>query len=115
MNQPILTTLDEDGWEIDDGEVAHAESPDTYWIPPLEDRQSIQPGSFAKLRFFIRVEGEDGKIIDFGERMWVQVLAKTDDWYQGKLANQPSCTQEIQPGLDVWFQPRHVINIQEPE
>lgn len=115
MSSPKLTSLDSDGWQIDDGEVAHAATPDTYWIPPLEVRQSLEPGWFAKIRFYIRVEDENGQIKDCGERMWVKVLGKVDGWYRGELDNQPSCTDEIKPGMEVWFQPRHVINVQGPE
>ena len=115
MNTPRLTTLDVDGWQIDDGEVAHAATPDTYWIPPLDVRQSLQVGAVAKIRFYIRLEDENGDIDDRGERMWVQIVAKVDGWYQGELDNQPACTDEIKPGLEVWFQPRHVIDVQPPE
>ena len=114
MNTPKLTSIEIDGWEIDDGEVAHAASPDTYWIPPLKERESLQAGWFAKVRFYIRVEDKDGKIEDCGERMWVKVLSKVDGWYRGQLDNQPSCTDEIKPGMEVWFQPRHVIDVGDP-
>ena len=97
---------------IDDGEVAHAESPDTYWIPPLEDRRSLAVNDHAKIRFYIRVEEEDGELQDYGERMWVKVVGRLDDWYRGELDNQPNCTPDINPGFEVWFQSRHVIDIQ---
>ncbi|TCI11486.1 DUF2314 domain-containing protein [Dyella soli] len=96
---------------IDDGEVAHAAAPETYWIPSLADRLSIRPGDLAKIRFYIRVAEEGGEVVDLGERMWVQVTGRLDDWYRGELDNQPSCTDDITPGLEVWFQSRHVINI----
>ena len=111
MSRPHLTTLDDDGWMIDDGEVANAATPETFWIPDLELRQSLQLGDYAKIRFYIRVEDEDGEIEDCGERMWVKVAGRIDGWYRGELANQPNATPEIEPGLEVWFQPRHVIDI----
>ena len=110
MSLPRLTSIDVDGWMIDDGEVAHAAAPDTYWIPPLADRLSIRPGDLAKIRFYIRV-AEEGGVVDHGERMWVQVMGHVDNWYRGELDNQPGCTHEIAPGLEVWFEARHVINI----
>lgn len=115
MSAPRLTSLESDGWQIDDGEIAHAATPDSYWIPPVEVRQSLEPGWYAKIRFYIRVEDENDQIEDCGERMWVKVLGKIDGWYRGELDNQPSCTDEIKPGMEVWFQPRHVINVQGPE
>ena len=111
MAIPHLTSLEADGWTIDDGEAAHAESPDTYWIPPLEERQALQPGAIAKVRFYIRAPDDSGEVVDHGERMWVQVKERHPDWYLGVLDNDPCCTDSIRSGLQVWFQPRHVIDI----
>ncbi|TCV91629.1 hypothetical protein EC912_11059 [Luteibacter rhizovicinus] len=111
MSAPRLTTLEHDGWMVDDGEIAHAESPDKFWIPPLAERESMKPRNLVKLRFYIRVETDDGELIDEGERMWVKVTGKVDQWYRGELDNQPYCTDEIKPGLEVWFQARHIIDI----
>jgi len=109
MNSPRLTNIDVDGWMIDDGEVAHAAAPETYSIPPLADRLSIRPGDLAKIRFYIRVAEESGAVLDHAERMWVLVTGRLDGWYRGELDNQPCCTDDIAPGLEVWFQSRHVI------
>jgi hypothetical protein len=108
---PHLTSLEADGWTIDDGEAAHAESPDTYWIPPLAARQALQPGAIVKIRFYIRAPDDSGELVDHGERMWVQVKERHPDWYLGVLDNDPYCTDSIQAGLELWFQPRHVIDI----
>ena len=71
---PRLTTIDFDGWELDDGEVAHAESPQTYWIPPLDAREAVGVGDVVNLRFYIRVRDETGEEADHGERMWVTTV-----------------------------------------
>ena len=111
MTTPQLTTLDHDGWMIDDGEVAHAENPEEFWIPPLIDRQSLEPGEIAKIRFYIRTVNKSGEVVDHGERMWVQVKERLGDWYFGVLDNDPHCTEDIRSGLPLWFQARHVIAI----
>ncbi|MBB6368543.1 hypothetical protein FHR56_003722 [Xanthomonas sacchari] len=108
---PRLTTLDDDGWMIGDGEVAHAEHPDTYWVPPLVQRASLEIGVLVKVCFYIRVCSASGELKDRGERMWVQVQARQNGWYFGVLDNDPYCTEEIRAGLPIWFQPRHVIDI----
>ena len=51
-----LASLDEDGYEIDDGGVAHQDAPASYWIPNQQSRESLQVGDLAKLRFS-RVSG----------------------------------------------------------
>lgn len=108
---PRLTSLEADGRQLDDGEVAHNQTPDTYWIPEESVRRSLKVGQFAKLRFYIRTEDEASQISDNGERMWVGIKGIVGSWYRGELANQPSCTDGISPGLEVWFEPRHVIGI----
>lgn len=111
MITPRLTTLEADGWAIDDGERAHAESPEEFWIPAISDRQSLEPGSIVKIRFYIRAPDGSGDLVDHGERMWVQVKERHGDWYFGTLDNDPYCTDAIQAGMLLWFQPRHVIDI----
>ena len=111
IGSPYLTTLDEDVWCIDDGEVANRANPDSYEIPSSDERSSIMVGMIVKIRFYIRVEDEAGDIEDCGERMWVEVTRVLDSWYHGRLDNQPSCTDGISPGMPVWFQPRHIIAI----
>lgn len=96
---------------IDDGEVAHGQNPETYWIPPRADRESLQTGDLVKIRFYIRVKGQDGATVDHGERMWVQIKGRAEDWYRGELDNDPRCTDTIRAGLEVWFQSRHIIAI----
>jgi hypothetical protein len=98
---------------IDDGEIANAENPDKFWIPPLHDRQSLVPGSVVKIRFYIRAPNASGELVDFGERMWVEIKELHGDWYFGTLDNDPSCTDSIRAGMPLWFQPRHVIDIEQ--
>lgn len=112
MTGPKLTTLEVDGWMIDDGEIAHAHNPDKFWIPSLHDRQSLVPGSTVKIRFYIRAPNDSGDLVDFGERMWVQVKERHGDWYLGELDNDPHCTDTIRAGMALWFQSRHVIDIE---
>ena len=112
MGSPQLASLEADGWCLDDGEAAHAESPKTFEIPALHIRSALMPGDAAKLRFYIRVATEGGDVEDFGERMWVEVKGRVNEWYRGELLNQPNCTPDIRPGWEVWFLPCHVIDVQ---
>lgn len=60
MTSPRMTSLDVDGWMLDDGELAHTEAPGTFWIPSLADRTSLCPGDMVKMRVYIRVADKDG-------------------------------------------------------
>lgn len=111
MTSPHLASLEADGWAIDDGEVAHAKSPETYPIPSKAARESLELDSLVKIRFYIRAPDESGNVVDHGERMWVLVKERRDGWYRGELDNDPYCTDAIQAGMGLWFQPRHIIAI----
>ena len=50
-----------------------------------------------------------------GERMWVIVKGGDSSGYTGILDNDPYSTDQIKAGLEVSFEPRHVIDIFEDE
>jgi len=45
------------------------------------------------------------------ERMWVVVKRPGAGRYVGILDNDPACTGEMRHGLEVAFEPRHVIRV----
>jgi hypothetical protein len=107
-----LATLFSDGWQLDDGEERHRESPDTFYLPPAETRATLQPGQIVKLIFRIDLEDEKGVRTQEVERMWVVVDEPLKDgMYAGTLDNDPQCTEGIKSGMKVVFEPRHVIQV----
>jgi hypothetical protein len=46
-----------------------------------------------------------------GERMRVEVKEQRTTFYRGTLTNQPSSTDDPKQGINVWFQPRHIIDV----
>jgi hypothetical protein len=110
-SEPYLTTLECDGWEVDDGEQAHIMYPDTFWIPPLSARESVEPEAFVKLRFYFQSLGAESQQEIIGERMWVQVIEKVGPFYRGVLDNDPTSPTDLTAGTEIWFQPRHIIDI----
>jgi hypothetical protein len=104
--------LERDGWCLEDGEQLHGEAPDSFWLPGLCDRQSLQPGDLVKLIFRISVDDEEEPLAV--ERMWVIVREKVGDQYLGILDNNPyaiSENEELWSGVELPFSPRHVIDI----
>jgi len=110
MEKPYLATFDDDGWTVSDGEVAHQNSPETFEIPPYEERNTLEIGDWAKLRFLFFAIEINGTPIN-GERMWVEVVVQQGDFYKGVLINSPVFLEALQYGDVVWFEPRHVIDI----
>ncbi|MEC3768230.1 MULTISPECIES: DUF2314 domain-containing protein [Cupriavidus] len=106
-----LTTLDEDGWELDDAEPIAAAHPDTFWLPPRAERDALAAGQQVKLIFRILVADEGGNEEVHVERMWVNVTGREGALYTGELDNQPYCTDEMNPGMPLCFEARHVIHI----
>ena len=95
-------------YTLDDGEELNKLYPDSFWIPPLNIRQNLSKGQTVKLIFRI-TNGEKTLV----ERMWVIVNKITSDGYVGALDNDPYCTKKLSAGLEVSFQPKHVIQIYE--
>lgn len=93
-------------FELDDGEALHEEAPETFYIPPREQRANLQLGQLVKLVFRI----EHDETVDV-ERMWVIVEEATATGYIGSLNNQPVSTNELQIGALVAFGPQHIIQI----
>ncbi len=109
MREPDFET---DGWCLEDGEQLHREAPDTFWLPELKDRESLQPGDLVKLIFRISVDNEDEPVAV--ERMWVIVRERVADQYLGILDNDPYAideNEELWSGVELPFSPRHVIDI----
>lgn len=107
-----LATLDEDGWELDDGELSHLKYPETFWIPERSKRWTLQGGQLVKLMFRIGLRDTTGKETEEVERMWVIVERQVEPGlYVGVLDNDPYCTREMRSGIQVVFEPRHVIQI----
>jgi hypothetical protein len=106
-----LAAIESDGWELDDGEERHREAPATFAIPSREEREQLRPGAIVKLIFLIATEDPDGETEVNVERMWVVVEGRAERFYRGTLDNFPLCTEGIAVGMEVLFEPRHVIQI----
>ena len=109
MREP---NLEQDGWCLDDGEEYHREAPDTFWLPELKDRQSLQPGDLVKLIFRISVQNDEAEVAI--ERMWVLVRGRAGEHYFGILDNDPFAIEEndeLWSGIELPFAARHVIDI----
>jgi uncharacterized protein YegJ (DUF2314 family) len=88
-----LAKLESDCWQLLSGEEMHHAHPDRFWIPPLQQRESLKRGQAAKLAFEIEGEEEDGTVSIMGERMWVIVAERIGDIFIGILDNQPVCLE----------------------
>lgn len=106
-----LATLETDGWTLDDGEVLHREAPSTFEIPDLAERSALEAGQIVKLMFRIALHEENGEEFEQVERMWVEVRRRVDRCYVGVLDNDAHSTDDIKAGMEVVFEPRHVIQI----
>jgi hypothetical protein len=93
-------------YSLDDGEERNRQDPTTFPIPPREARENLKPGQIVKLLVAITADGEE-----LVERMWVIVERRDGTGYVAVLDNQPTSTDRMRPGMEVRFQPRHVIAI----
>lgn len=68
-----LSSIERDFGQPRSGEESHRQHPDTFWIPPLDQRRKLRRGQAAQLIFDIKAEDEQGEVHVGGERMWVIV------------------------------------------
>ena len=94
------------GYEIANAEDLNRENPRSFFIPSRGERESLQPGDYAKLLFEIT---ERSAGLPSGERMWVGVTGRDEQGYLGELANDPAAITTVKWGDTVRFGPEHVI------
>ena len=97
-----------DRWHLESGVKRNREHPDTFWIPDEEKKQAIEPGVFVKLMF----DTSDfwGRR-NWGERMWVEVVAIKNRHIVGVLRNQPIGIPRLHFGDQLKFTRDHIIDI----
>jgi uncharacterized protein YegJ (DUF2314 family) len=93
-------------FQLEDGEAYHRAAPATFQIPERERREKVKEGEIVKLIF--RFHGANDTRV---ERMWVKVSKRLENGYLGILDNDPYCTDQVKAGIEVSFQPQHIINI----
>ena len=96
-----------DRWHLESGVELNREHPATFWIPSQTQKAGIRLGLVVQLAF----STEDG----WGERMWVEVDAISDDVMVGRLLNEPVGIGGLYRGQCVGFTSEHVIDIDDPE
>lgn len=81
----------------------------TFAVPPAENRNSLEAGTFVKLGFISPPNGN-------AERMWVVILTKNPDGaYVGVLVNTPCFEVGIQQGETLTFEAKHIFEIMPPK
>lgn len=92
---------------LEDVERTANEHPDTFFIPPDDERRSQQVGDSVRLHFLL---ADPAKGEPRAERMWVTVTESlgSGDSYRGTLENQPVFLDALTVGDEVSFEPRHI-------
>jgi hypothetical protein len=94
-------------WKLEDAEAQARKSPGLIQIPPLEQRQNLQPGMFAELMFMAKES--KGR-----ERMWVEIKeVLAPGKYEGVLANAPVVIDAVEMGSLIKFGAKHVAAIED--
>ena len=92
--------------------ISSGRPPDTFLIPDLKDRESLQPSDLAKLIFRISIDNAEEPVAV--ERMWVVVRERVGNEYLGILDNDPTAideNDELWSGIELPFSARHIIKI----
>lgn len=111
MSKLRLAQIDVDSWELEDGVAKNQLNPTTFFIPSLESRESLLPDDKAKVIMRIRTINDKDVEEDNLEGLWLIVREKKSDHFIGILETTPECTTEMKVGMEVFFEPRHVVQI----
>ena len=98
-------------WLLGDAEEQHRARPRSFFIPSLEERESIAVGGLARFLFVVRDPVPEAPR---AERMWVEVRDVEATEYIGVLQNQPLAIGYMAVGDLVRFGAQHVIAINDP-
>ncbi|MFB9216529.1 hypothetical protein [Vibrio sinaloensis] len=115
-----LASIEEDYWQLRNGEESHRNNPETFWIPTLDARKSLKIGDAAKIILEIEFEDENGDVYVESERGYVIVSELVSDKFIGILDFQPSCIAPDESGVylgfgvEIPFSVEHVIDISRP-
>lgn len=101
-----------DGWKLLSAEAHRDAAPETFKIPPLSMRTTLQRGDCAKLLFDIVTHEPEGPVWCV-ERMWVRVRRVSKHGYVGTLANDPlgGDPDGLVHGSVVEFAPHHIADV----
>ena len=113
---PRQPSVAADGWTLALAEERFEAAPDSFPIPPRDERDSLSVGDAAKLLFDIETR-ENGRVIDRGvDRMWVIVKTRTAVGYVGVLDSDPGQAEnlKLRKGDLIAFGPQHVVEIDRP-
>lgn len=95
-------------WGLLDAQAQHDAFPDAFPIPSDQERQGLVVGDLVKLVFVLEAAPATGPN---AERMWVEVLARRGDGYEGRLTNRPTVIPDLDEGTRLEFDHRHVAGI----
>lgn len=97
-------------WELENVEEAHAQNPDSFFIPGIEERLALKPNTLVRLHFLVLGEAPDRPR---AERMWVEINERSADGrkYVGLLTNQPRYISSLNRGDSIEFAPKHVARV----
>jgi hypothetical protein len=113
----FYATLEKDGWKLDTAAELLAAEPGCIDPPDLYDRENMVPGDSAKLSFSFTVSDGAGGRSPANEWMWVEVTRREGGSYVGELQMGAILSDDesfLDTGLEVRFDPEHVIAMQRP-
>ncbi len=96
-------------WKLEDVSGRAIEAPYTFYLPSPQLIAQLQVGDLVKLIFQCDVENEQGLS---AERMWVEIVARDADRFQGRLDNKPNYIPDLHFNEVLDFSPCHIIQTQ---
>jgi hypothetical protein len=99
-------------WYLEDAEPVARDSKYTFYKPSLAVISGLAPGNICKLIFCFSSDNPESPR---AERMWVVIDRIDNGKFQGHLDNQPQYIEDLSLGDVIYFEPRHIIDLDIPD
>ena len=92
---------------LEDVEATAKQYPDSFFIPPRDERTSQKKGELVRLHFHLKNPKEGEPV---AERMWVSITQEMGLFkgYKGELENAPVYIDDLNPGDIIAFKACHI-------
>ena len=106
-----ISTLENDGWELENALQLHNNCPEKFKLPPEDEIRNLKVGELVKLRFlFWENDDPDTRRIT-GEGMWVTITSIVDNEICGVLDNTPVRSKALKANDVIEFNRENVCSI----
>lgn len=106
-----ISTLQSDGWELENAELLRANSPEKFKLPSKEEIDNLKVEEIVKLRFLFWENDDSTSQRVTGEGMWVTITNISGNELSGLLGNTPVRSKILKSHDTIEFNRENICSI----